>query len=130
METPEINQKTKIINLLLRPQIRINDLIEHVSSLSGFLSNIDLYQEETIEAVEIFVKYESYISKEQEIADKLSKFEDIPLYDTFDYQKLQSLSYEAREKLTKMKPKTIGQASRISGISPSDISVLIVYLGR
>ncbi len=81
-------------------------------------------------AIEIFVKYESYISKEQEIADKLSKFEDIPLYDTFDYQKLQSLSYEAREKLTKMKPKTIGQASRISGISPSDISVLIVYLGR
>ncbi len=130
METPEVNQKTKIANLLLRPQIRINDLIEHISSLSGFLSDIELNRDETIEEAEIFIKYEGYISKEQEIADKLSKFEDIPLYDNFDYQKLQSISYEAREKLTKMKPKTIGQASRISGISPSDISVLIVYLGR
>ncbi len=130
METPEINQKTKLINLLVRPQIKINDLIEHVASLETFLSDIEMYKDETIEEVEIFVKYESYISKEQEIADKLSKFEDIPLYDTFDYQKLQSLSFEAREKLTKMKPKTLGQASRISGISPSDISVLIVYLGR
>ncbi|MFZ4741277.1 MAG: tRNA uridine-5-carboxymethylaminomethyl(34) synthesis enzyme MnmG [Bacteroidales bacterium] len=130
METPEIDQKTKLINLLHRPQIRINDLINSVNSFSTFLSNKGLNLDETIEEVEIFIKYESYISKEQEIADKLSKFEDIPLYDSFDYQKLQSLSFEAREKLTKMKPKTIGQASRISGISPSDISVLIVYLGR
>ncbi len=130
METPEIDQKTKLINLLHRPQIRINDLINSVNSFSTFLSNKGLNLDETIEEVEIFIKYESYISKEQEIADKLSKFENIPLYDSFDYQKLQSLSFEAREKLTKMKPKTIGQASRISGISPSDISVLIVYLGR
>jgi tRNA uridine 5-carboxymethylaminomethyl modification enzyme len=130
METPEIDQKTKLINLLHRPQIRINDLINSVNSFSTFLSNKGLNLDETTEEVEIFIKYESYISKEQEIADKLSKFEDIPLYDSFDYQKLQSLSFEAREKLTKMKPKTIGQASRISGISPSDISVLIVYLGR
>jgi len=130
METPEIDQKTKLINLLHRPQIRINDLINSVNSFSTFLSNKGLNLDETIEEVEIFIKYESYISKEQEIADKISKFEDIPLYDSFDYKKLQSLSFEAREKLTKMKPKTIGQASRISGISPSDISVLIVYLGR
>ncbi|NVN96430.1 MAG: tRNA uridine-5-carboxymethylaminomethyl(34) synthesis enzyme MnmG [Bacteroidetes bacterium] len=130
METPEISQKTKLLNLLVRPQIRINDLINSVNSFSTFLSNKGINLDETIEEVEIFIKYESYISKEQEIADKLSKFEDIPLYDSFDYQKLQSLSFEAREKLTRMKPKTIGQASRISGISPSDISVLIVYLGR
>ncbi|MFZ4401406.1 MAG: tRNA uridine-5-carboxymethylaminomethyl(34) synthesis enzyme MnmG [Bacteroidales bacterium] len=130
METPEIVQKTKIINLLVRPQIKIKDLIKDVTSFSEFLEENGKPCDDTIEAVEIFIKYESYISKEQEIADKLSKFEDIPLYDSFDYQKLQSLSYEAREKLTKMKPKTIGQASRISGISPSDISVLIVYLGR
>jgi tRNA uridine 5-carboxymethylaminomethyl modification enzyme len=130
MDTPEINQKTKIINLLVRPQIKIKDLIKNVSSLATFLKDTTVYLDETIEEVEIFIKYESYISKEQEIADKLSKFEDIPLYESFDYQKLQSLSFEAREKLSKMKPKTIGQASRISGISPSDISVLIVYLGR
>ncbi|MEI6695164.1 MAG: tRNA uridine-5-carboxymethylaminomethyl(34) synthesis enzyme MnmG [Bacteroidota bacterium] len=130
MDTPEISQKTKIINLLVRPQLRINDLIEHIASFSTFLAELTIHREEIIEEVEIFIKYESYISKEQEIADKLSKFEDIPLYESFDYQKLQSLSYEAREKLTKMKPATIGQASRISGISPSDISVLIVYLGR
>ena len=130
MDTPEISQKTKIINLLVRPQLRINDLIEHIASFSTFLDELVIHREEIIEEVEIFIKYESYISKEQEIADKLSKFEDIPLYESFDYQKLQSLSYEAREKLTKMKPATIGQASRISGISPSDISVLIVYLGR
>jgi len=130
METPEISQKTKLINLVVRPQIRLKDLIENISSLSSFTSDIGIYHDEIIEEVEIFTKYESYICKEQEIADKLSKFEDIPLYDNFDYKKLQSLSFEAREKLTKMKPKTIGQASRISGISPSDISVLIVYLGR
>ncbi len=130
METPEIIQKTKIINLLVRPQLRINDLIEHIESFTTFLADLIIHREEIIEEVEIFIKYESYIIKEQEIADKLSKFEDIPLYDSFDYKKLQSLSYEAREKLSKMKPTTIGQASRISGISPSDISVLIVYLGR
>ncbi|MCX6231951.1 MAG: tRNA uridine-5-carboxymethylaminomethyl(34) synthesis enzyme MnmG [Bacteroidetes bacterium] len=129
MDTPEIVQKTRISNLLLRPQVGIKDLILHTASLQHFLEEISC-DEETLEETEIFIKYEGYISKEQEIADKLSRFEDIPLYDSFDYQKLQSLSFEAREKLTKMKPKTIGQASRISGISPADISVLIVYLGR
>ena len=122
METPGIIQKTKIINLLVRPQIKIKDLINEVPSFSDFLEENWVACDDTIEAVEIFIKYESYISKEQEIADKLSRFEDIPLYDSFDYQKLQSLSYEAREKLTKMKPKTIGQASRISGVTPVAIS--------
>ena len=129
-ETPLINQKTKLGNLLLRPQIEIFKLIEAVDSLKLCVEEIAMNKTEIIEESEIYIKYEGYISKEQEIADKLSKFEDIPLYENFDYQKLQSLSFEAREKLTKIKPKTIGQASRISGVSPSDISVLIVYLGR
>lgn len=129
-ETPLINQKTKLGNLLLRPQIEIFKLIDAVHSLKLHVNEIEKNFTEIIEEAEIFIKYEGYISKEQEIADKLSKFEDIPLYENFDYQKLQSLSFEAREKLTKIKPKTIGQASRISGVSPSDISVLIVYLGR
>lgn len=129
-ETPLINQKTKLGNLLLRPQIEIFKLIDAVDSLKLCVEEIAMNKTEIIEESEIYIKYEGYISKEQEIADKLSKFEDIPLYENFDYQKLQSLSFEAREKLTKIKPKTIGQASRISGVSPSDISVLIVYLGR
>lgn len=129
-ETPLINQKTKLGNLLLRPQIEIFKLIDAVDSLKLCVEEIAMNKIEIIEESEIYIKYEGYISKEQEIADKLSKFEDIPLYENFDYQKLQSLSFEAREKLTKIKPKTIGQASRISGVSPSDISVLIVYLGR
>jgi tRNA uridine 5-carboxymethylaminomethyl modification enzyme len=78
----------------------------------------------------VLLKYQNYIDKEQEVADKLLKYENIPLKDDFDYFSLQSLSYEAREKLTKMKPKTVGQASRISGVSPADISVLIIYLTR
>jgi tRNA uridine 5-carboxymethylaminomethyl modification enzyme len=129
-ETPLIIQKTKLGNLLLRPQIEIFKLIDAVKVLKLHISEIEKNATEIIEEAEIFIKYEGYISKEQEIADKLSKFEDIPLYENFDYQKLQSLSFEAREKLTKIKPKTIGQASRISGVSPSDISVLIIYLGR
>jgi tRNA uridine 5-carboxymethylaminomethyl modification enzyme len=83
-----------------------------------------------LEEVEISIKYERYIEKEKEIADKLKKYEDIELHEDFDYAHLKSLSYEAREKLLKIKPRSIGQASRISGVSPSDISVLLVYLGR
>ena len=83
-----------------------------------------------MEEAEILIKYGGYIDKEQEIASKLNDLEDIYLSPDFNYFDLQSLSYEAREKLSKIKPKTIGQASRISGVSPSDISVLAVYIGR
>ena len=83
-----------------------------------------------IEETEILTKYEGYIDKEKEIAEKISKFEDIPLKADFDYKSLTSLSFEAREKLSKLKPQTIGQASRINGVSPADISVLVVYLTR
>ncbi len=76
------------------------------------------------------MKYAGYIHKEKEMAEKLTRLEDITLHDDFDYRQLKSLSVEAREKLSKIRPKTIGQASRISGVSPSDVSVLMVYLGR
>ena len=75
------------------------------------------------------VKYDNYISKEEELANKISKYENMILKDDFDYKSLKSLSFEAREKLTEIKPKTIGQASRISGVSPADISVLLIYIG-
>jgi tRNA uridine 5-carboxymethylaminomethyl modification enzyme len=124
-----ISQKTKIAALLLRPQVSILDLVKGSKSLAMF-RNSKPYSEEELEEAEIFVKYENYIEKEQEIVDKLSKFEKIPLRIDFDYHGMNSLSMEAREKLSRIRPETIGQASRISGVSPADISVLIVYLGR
>ncbi|MFV0598380.1 MAG: tRNA uridine-5-carboxymethylaminomethyl(34) synthesis enzyme MnmG [Bacteroidales bacterium] len=130
-ETPQINQKTKISQLLLRPQITLKDLANNVPSLNESIQSIPMdIKEEIIEGAEIVIKYQSYIDKEQEIADKLSKYENLIIKDDFDYQALKSLSFEAREKLSKIRPKTIGQASRISGVSPSDISVLIIYISR
>jgi len=131
-ETPVISQKTKISNLLLRPQIFIQDLVKNSIKLKDYLSGLDLsnFGDEIIEEVEILIKYEGYVEKEKELAEKMNRLEDIELHEDFDFNKLQSLSSEAREKLTKIKPRTLGQASRISGVSPSDISVLMVYLGR
>lgn len=130
-ETPIINQKTKISQLLLRPQISLEDLKKSIPYLDDKISNIDSdIREDVVESAEIFVKYESYITKEEEIAERLSKHENLRIKDDFDYHSLKSLSYEAREKLSKIRPKTIGQASRISGVSPSDISVLIIFISR
>lgn len=128
--TQIIPQKTKIAHLLLRPQLNIWDLIEGCRELDHFLKSKNGMDAEELEEAEIQVKYEGYIQKEQEIIKKLSKYEHISLHPDFDYLSLKSLSSEAREKLIKIKPRTLGQASRISGVSPADISVLIVYLGR
>ena len=127
--TQPINQKYRLSNILLRPQIGIFNLLDASSALRGFLKEKSS-DRITLEEVEIKVKYESYIEKEQEIADKLSKFEYLVLPDDFDYHKLNSLTLEAREKLSKIRPHTIAQASRVSGVSPADVSVLIVCLGR
>ncbi len=127
--TSPLRQKTKISDVLLRPQISINELI---SASTNFREIIDSnkYTKEELSAAEILIKYDGYIEKEKELVSKLSKLEDIPLKTDFDYHSLKSLSTEAREKLTLIKPTTIGQASRISGISPSDISVIAVFIGR
>jgi len=125
-----LKQKVKISGLVLRPEIFLPGLINHISSLKNFISSLGNNLEETIEEAEILIKYDSYIRKERDIADKLSNLEHIKLNDNFDYNSLKSLSFEAREKLSNIRPKNIGQASRISGITPADISVLIVYLGR
>ena len=129
-ETPELQQKVKLSNLLLRPQVQLDDLLEAMPELK--LTNpADAYdQKEIYEAAEILIKYEGYIAKEKEIADKLGRLDELRLKPDFDYKSLKSLSFEAREKLSKLKPETLGQASRISGISPSDVSVLAVFLGR
>lgn len=128
--TSPILQKQKISSLLLRPQISLKELISFLPFFSTFINSFDNINDDILEETEILIKYDGYISKEQDIADKLSKLENIELHENFNYKKLLSLSFEAREKLSRIKPKTIGQASRISGVSPADISVLIVYLGR
>lgn len=130
-----IDQQVKAKSLVTRPQIGINEVIEGSRKLQEFRQDLqDKVGEEllaeSIEACEIQMKYEGYLDKEQEMADKISRLEDIKLHDDFDYSKLKSLSTEATQKLTRIKPRTIGQASRISGVSPSDISVLMIYVGR
>ncbi len=130
IDTAPIRQKVKLDSILLRPQVSFEQLIAHLDFLGNFTREIGADSVEILEEAEILIKYEGYINKEQEIAEKLSKFDDMPLKQDFDYLSLPSLSTEARQKLTRIKPATIGQASRISGISPSDISVLLVFLGR
>jgi len=125
-----LTQKVKINNLILRPEVSLIKLIHKIPTLNNFILSFEDNMDEILEATEIQIKYETYISKEQELAKKLSNLEHIKLSDDFDYRALGSLSYEAREKLSNIRPKNIGQASRISGVSPSDISVLLVYLGR
>jgi len=126
--TSLITAKQKLANLLLRPQLSLTGLLEFLpSELKSITSG---YDKAVLESTEILLKYEGYIEKEKEMADKLARLEDVKLKLEFDYHSLQSLSYEAREKLSEIKPSTLGQASRISGISPSDISVLAIFLGR
>ena len=115
---------------MLRPEVNLISLIEQIPTLSNFIHSLGTNLDEIIEEAEILIKYDNYIRKEQDIADKLLNLEHIRLSDNFDYHSIKSLSWEAREKLSSMRPKNIGQASRISGVSPADISVLIVYLGR
>ena len=130
-QTPALQQKVKLLNLLLRPEISLEDLKSISSDLEGLIAQMpDTIRNEVAEEAEILLKYQRYIEKERDVASKILKFEDIALPPDFDYFSLQALSYESREKLTKMKPQTIGQASRISGVSPADVSVLIIYLTR
>jgi tRNA uridine 5-carboxymethylaminomethyl modification enzyme len=125
--TPPIQQKTKLINLLLRPQVEITDLQRFIPDLNSFLHPFDT---EFIEQAAIQMKYEGYLEKEQLLAEKIARLDDVVIGEHFDYSRVKSLSAEARQKLTQIRPRTLGQASRISGVSPSDISVLMVYLGR
>jgi len=125
--TAPLSQNVKMFNLISRPQVSLDDLRKANSSLNELLNN---YNQETIEQAEIKIKYESYFEKEMDIVEKMRKMEDKEINPEFNYQSLISLSKEAREKLMKIKPRTLGQASRISGVSPSDISVLMVHISR
>ena len=127
--TSAIRQRVKLSGLLLRPQINIRHLLQMSPHFSSYSEKNDL-SEEVLEQAEILIKYDGYISKEKELAGKLESLENLPLKPDFDYNSLKSISTEAREKLSKIRPATIGQASRISGVSPSDINVLVVYITK
>jgi tRNA uridine 5-carboxymethylaminomethyl modification enzyme len=129
-ETEEIRQKGKLLPIILRPQISISSLLPHLPKLSNFIEQFSVNTELLCEQAEIVLKYEGYIEKEIDMAKKFIKMETIKMKDDFNYNNLNSLSMEARIKLSSIRPKTLGQASRISGISPSDISVLMVHLSR
>jgi len=127
----ELKQSVKLFELILRPQVSILDLIEYITPFKTFLDRIPEDRRiEIIDSAEINIKYSGYINREKGLADKLERFENIIIENRFQYSEIKSISTEARQKLGKINPKTIGQAKRISGVSPSDINVLLVLLGR
>ncbi len=119
--------KQKASQILLRPMVGLKEMISNVPKLKEVLS---VFDSETLEQAEIQIKYDTYIEKEKELVSKMSQLEDLIIPDNFNYEKLVSLSNEARQKFNKIKPRTLGQASRISGVNPSDVQILMVFMGR
>lgn len=129
--TSQLKQGVKLYDLILRPQISIFDLIVPLTPFKSFLKRVPEEQKsEIMQGAEISIKYEGYINREKQLAEKLDKFENIVIENKFNYDELKSLSTEARQKLSKINPRTIGQAKRISGVSPADINVLLILMGR
>ena len=122
-----ISQRIKAAQLLLRPGINLQDM---TSSLPTFKKTLSGFSTEAMEQAEIQIKYEVYLDKEEEMVKKMSTLEDQVIPDNFNYDKIASLSNESRQKFNKIKPQTLGQASRISGVNPSDVQILMVYMGR
>jgi tRNA uridine 5-carboxymethylaminomethyl modification enzyme len=125
--TAPLTQRIRAYQILLRPSMDIFIMKEHVAKMKSALAG---FSNETLEQAEIQVKYEVYIEKENELVKKMSQLEDLVIPDSFDYAKLVSLSTEARQKFNRIRPRTLGQASRISGVNPSDVQILMVYMGR
>jgi tRNA uridine 5-carboxymethylaminomethyl modification enzyme len=129
--TTALKQGCKLYDLILRPQLNIKMLAPHIEALQQELDKLDeARRDEIIEAAEILIKYQGYIEREQLIADKIKRLEDIRIKDKIVYRDIKALSTEARQKLEKINPETVAQASRIPGISPSDINILLLMLGR
>ncbi|HWN88369.1 MAG TPA: hypothetical protein VNM35_04885 [Chitinophagaceae bacterium] len=122
-----IAEKQKASKLLLRPEIELKDLIDCLPFLKKELNR---FSKDTLEQASIQIKYDVYIEKEKDLVERMSQLENLIIPESFDYKKISSLGNEAREKLSKIKPSTLGQASRISGINPSDVQILMVYMGR
>jgi tRNA uridine 5-carboxymethylaminomethyl modification enzyme len=120
-------QRQKAFQLLLRPSIDIAAMAKQLPTIEKALNG---FTKDMLEQAEIQIKYDTYIEKEKELVQKMSELENLIIPDNFNYEKLVSLSNEARQKFNKIKPRTLGQASRISGVNPSDIQILMVYMGR
>jgi tRNA uridine 5-carboxymethylaminomethyl modification enzyme len=127
IQSAPVNQKVRYFSILSRPNASIEAMARYDEKIKSL---IDRYSREVIEQAEILMKYEGYIERERENADKLKRLEDLHIHADFDYDKITTLGAEAKEKLKKVKPGSIGQASRISGINPADISVLLIHMGR
>lgn len=131
LRSAQIQQKVKLQSLLLRPELSLADLKKMSAPLSSFVETIpEDIREEVCESSEILIKYSRYIEKEREVVSRILKYENLPIKPDLDYRTIEALSFEAREKLSAMRPKTIGQASRISGVSPADISVLLILMNE
>ncbi|MEE0870626.1 MAG: tRNA uridine-5-carboxymethylaminomethyl(34) synthesis enzyme MnmG [Bacteroidaceae bacterium] len=130
MGTVPLQKGCKLMDLITRPQVGIMSLAKHINALRQLIDSIPNRREEIVEAAEIRIKYNGYIRREREIADKMLRLENIKIRGKFDYDSIKSLSTEARQKLIKIDPETLAQASRIPGVSPSDINVLLVLMGR
>lgn len=131
LQSAQIQQKVKLQSLLLRPELSLADLKKMSAPLSSFIETIpEDIREEVCESSEILIKYSRYIEKEREVVSRILKYENLPIKPDLDYRTIETLSFEAREKLSAMRPKTIGQASRISGVSPADISVLLILMNE
>ena len=122
-----VSEKQKTERILLRPDVELPDLVNHLPKLSEAFNG---FSPEGIEQASIQVKYDVYIEKEKELVNRMSQLENLEIPESFDFKKIQALGNEAREKLTRIRPRTLGQASRISGINPSDVQILMVYMGR
>ena len=130
LETTPLRYGCKLVDVINRPQISIQNIAPHIHAFEELLAQINDRKEETLEAAEILMKYHGYIERERVIADKMQRLENIRIKGRFDYSNMNSLSTEARQKLIKIDPETLAQAGRIPGVSPSDINVLLVLLGR
>lgn len=129
--TNELKQGVKLVDIITRPQVSIFDLASVIAPFNSFLKNVpEDRKQEIVQSVEIAIKYEGYIARERQLADKLKKLEQIEIENKFNYDNISTLSTEARQKLAQVQPKTIGQAWRIPGVSPADINVLLVLMGR
>ncbi len=128
--TTPIKQSVKLIEVLKRPQVDINSLLNQLPALESKICKYGALVREVIESTEILIKYAGYIEREKMLAEKIKRLEKVVIPNDIDFDKILSLSTEARQKLTKINPQTLGQASRINGVSPADISVLLVFLGR
>lgn len=130
VESSPVNQQVKLSSLITRPGVSMDNLLAISEDSKELAQELKSINEDVVDQTEIQLKYEGYINREQEVADKMNRLEKVKIPADLDYKLLHSLSAEAKEKLTKIQPETIGQASRISGVSPSDVSVLLVFLGR